>query len=57
MEAIRGTIVHHSAGKIAHWVPRQRSINHDTRWDRNVLSRALQVAEDEMDGGGQSNWE
>lgn len=50
MEAIRETIVHHSAGKIVDWVPRRRSLDHGTRRDRNLLSRALQEAEDEIDG-------
>lgn len=50
MEAIRETIVHFSAGKIAEWAPRRRFLDHGTRRDRNLLSRALQEAEDNIDG-------
>lgn len=50
MEAIRETIVHLSAGKLVDWLSRRRSLELNTRRDRNLLSRALQEAEEEIDG-------
>ena len=53
MKSIRAAIVHLSARKVSDWRSRQRSLDYRTRRDRNLLSRALEAAEDEIDGASE----